>query len=136
MTQKLDRDYQRAQCVALSKTHMTCREMTTFVDMSKSSVHRALKRFEELGDFHDRRCSGRPKKLNNRNIRMLRRLVQDNRYSAREITIRLNNQLINPVCVRTVTNYLHNCSYEYKTKITKPFLNKNHQQVRLNWCLD
>ncbi|CAF1440010.1 unnamed protein product, partial [Rotaria sordida] len=37
------------------------------VGISKSSVQRALKRFEERGDFYDRPRSGRPKKLNDRN---------------------------------------------------------------------
>jgi len=137
MTQILRRDYQRAQCVALSKVGMTCREISNIVGISKSSVQRALKRYEETGGFQDRRHTGRPKKLNDRNIRMLKRIVQnDGRYSARETTIRLNNTLNNPVSIRTVINYLQQCGYEYKTKRTKPFLSKNHQKVRLKWCLD
>jgi len=43
MTQTLRRDYQRAQCVALSKVGMTCRKISIIVDISKSSVQRALK---------------------------------------------------------------------------------------------
>ena len=58
MTQELQLEYQRAQCVALSNAGFS------FIGVSKSSLQRAIKRFEEIGDFHDRRRSGRSKKLN------------------------------------------------------------------------
>ena len=65
MTQKFQREYQRVQCVALNNVGFSCREM---IEISKSSNQRAIKRFEETDDFHDRQHSGRLKKLNNRNI--------------------------------------------------------------------
>ncbi|CAF2146101.1 unnamed protein product, partial [Rotaria magnacalcarata] len=102
MTQKLRRDYQRAQCIALRNAGMTCREISTIVGIFKSSVQRALKRFEERGDIYDRPRSGRPKKLNDRSVRMLQRLTQnEGRYSSHEICIRLNNSFENPICRRT-----------------------------------
>ena len=67
---------------------------------------------------------------------MERDVQDDNRYSVREITNGLNNYLENPVSIRTVTRYVHECGYEYKTKTTKPFLTKNHQRYRLNWYLE
>ena len=76
MTQKLQREYQRTQCVALSTAGLSCREASQFTEISKSSAQRVIKRFEETGDFHDRRRSGRPKKFNDRNIRMLKRLTE------------------------------------------------------------
>ncbi|CAF0805131.1 unnamed protein product [Rotaria sordida] len=127
MTQACRRDYQRAQCVAL----------TLSLVFRNHLFQRALKRYEETGEFQDRPRAGRPKKLNERNIRMLKRLVQKGeRYSVGEIAIKLNDTLNSPVTSRTIINYLHRCRYEYKTKITKPFLNKNVKKNRLNWCLD
>ncbi|CAF1125075.1 unnamed protein product [Rotaria magnacalcarata] len=80
MTQKLQREYQRAQCVALSDAGLSCREASN----------------PETGAFHDRRRSGRPKKLNDRNVCMLKRLTEnDGRYSSRERTSKLNNSLKN-----------------------------------------
>ncbi|CAF4059967.1 unnamed protein product [Rotaria sordida] len=49
--------------------NISCREISTIIGISKSSVQRALKRYEETGEFQDRPCAGRPKKLNERNIR-------------------------------------------------------------------
>ena len=118
--QKLQREYQRAQYVALRNAGFSCREAGKVIGISKSAVQRAIKRFEETGDFHDRRRSSRPKTLNDRNIRMLKRLTENNgRYPSTETNNKLNNLLKNPVCKTTVITYLHKNSYEYKTKIKK-----------------
>ena len=136
MKQKLQREYQRAQCVALSNAGLSCRKTSQFTGISKSSVQCAIKRFEEKGDFHDRRRSGRSKKLNDRNIRMLKRLTEnDDHYSSHETTNKLNNSLKNPLCKTTVITYFHKNSYEYKTKIKKSFLTIKQKRERLNWCL-
>ncbi|CAF5095731.1 unnamed protein product, partial [Rotaria sp. Silwood1] len=39
--QKFQREYQRAQCIALGKAGMAYRIISTIVNMSKSSVQRA-----------------------------------------------------------------------------------------------
>ena len=76
-TQKLQCEYQGAQCVSLGNAGLSCREASQFTGISKSSVQHAIKHFEETGDFHDRRRSGRSKKLNDRNICMLKRLTEN-----------------------------------------------------------
>ena len=115
MTQKLQREYQRAQSVALSNAGFSCRKASKVIGISKSPVQRAIKRFEETDDFHNRLRSGRSKKLNDGNIRMLKRLTEnDGRYSSLETTNKLNNSLKNPVCKTTVIAYLHKNGYEYK----------------------
>ena len=136
MTQKLQRGYQRAQCAALTNAGFSCSEANKIIGISKSSVQRAIKHFEETSDFHDRRRSGRPKTLNDRNIYVLKRLTESNgRYSLREITNKLNNSLKNPVCNTTVITYLHKNGYGYKTKIKKPFLTIKQKKERLNGLL-
>ena len=137
MTQLIHRDYKRAQCVALRKTGMSYRDIAALVGTSKSSAERGVKSFEATGDFHDRRRSGRPKKLNDRSLRLLKHLVQQGeRYSARDLANSLNSSLEDPVCPRTVRNYLHQMAYEYRTMITKPLLSKAHKSARLEWCYE
>ena len=90
------------------------------IGISKSSVQRIIKRFEEAGDFHDRQRSDRPKKLNDRNIRMLKRLTENSaRYSSYETNNKFYNSLKNPVYKTTVITCFHKNGYEYKTKIKK-----------------
>ncbi|CAF3421956.1 unnamed protein product, partial [Rotaria sp. Silwood2] len=69
---------------------------------------------------------------------MLKPLAKDddNRSSARELMVKLNESLDKPICRRTIINYLQKCGYEYKIKIEKPFLNKENRKARLQWCLE
>lgn len=117
---------------------MSYRAIAANIGVSRASVQRALERFDETCGFQDCSRPGRPKKLNDRNVRMLKHLVQDddNRSSARELMIKLNESLEKPVCRRTVINYLAKFGYEYKVKIEKPYLNKQHRKARLDWCLE
>ena len=78
----------------MSNAGFSCREGSKVIGISKSSVQRAIKPLEETGNFYDRRRSGGPKKLNDRNIRMLKRFTENNsRYSLRETTNKINNSL-------------------------------------------
>ena len=133
MTQKITREHQRAQCIALRKVGMSYRAIATDESISRSSIQRALERLEETGDFRDRSHSGRLEKLNEGNVRMLKNLGKDddNRNSARELVVKLNESLDKPIFRRTIINYLQKCGYEYKIKIKKTFLNKEHRKARL-----
>ncbi|CAF4220132.1 unnamed protein product [Rotaria sordida] len=52
MTQKIPPEYQRAQCIALSNAGFFCREASKFIGIFKSSVRRAIKRFEETAHIN------------------------------------------------------------------------------------
>ena len=134
MAQGNVREYQRAQCIALRKTGMTYRAIGENIGISRASVQRALERFEETGGFQDRPRRGRPNKLNQRDVRMLKHLAKqdDNRSSAREIMLKINETLEKPICRRTAINYLQEHDFEFKVKIQKPFLNKQHRKARLS----
>ena len=125
MEEKNVREYQRAQYIALRKISMSYRAIGSSIGVSRASIQRALERFEKTGGFQDRSRCGRPKKLNQKNVRMLKHLDKDdeNGSSALEITIKWNESLKKPVCSRTVISYLQKCGFEYKIKIQKPFLN-------------
>ena len=107
MAQGNVREYQRAQCIALRKTGMTYRAIGENIGISRASVQRALERFEETGGFQDRPRRGRPKKLNQRDVRMLKHLAKqdDNRSSAPEIMLKINETLEKPWWVNTDTVY-------------------------------
>ncbi|CAF3323878.1 unnamed protein product [Rotaria sp. Silwood2] len=138
MIQKNVREYQRAQCIALRQTGMSYRTIGTNLGISRSSVQRALERFEEIGGFQDRHRSGRPKRLNKRQIHMLKHLIHndDNRNSIHEIMKRLNESLEKPICRRTFVNYLQQCNFQFNGKFKKLSLKKQHREARLQWCLE
>ena len=76
------------------------------------------------------------KKIPNRGVRHLKRLVKDDgRLSATKITSDLNTSLPKPVSTRTVRRYLRDLGYEYVVKIKRQWLSNKHQQQRVDWCI-
>lgn len=128
----------RAQAVALynhSKTPMSMDEIAKQLNISKKCVHTAIKKYQATGEFTDKNRSGRPKKVDERNQRYLKRLVTgDNRLSVNKITKELNRTLREPICRRTVFNYLKKLGYEYKVKLKKQWLSAKHRKQRVQWC--
>ena len=127
----------RAQAVALHEAGMNQVQIANQLKVSRCCVQNAIKKFEELGVHGDRKRSGRPRKLSDRDVRHLKRLVKgDARLSAAKITSDLNNSLPKPVTKRTVRNYLKELSYEYVVKVKKQWLSARHRQQRVAWCQD
>jgi transposase len=94
-----------------------------------------MKKFKETGSSDEKKWCGRPLKINERDIRQLKRLVKlENRLSASKITSDLNNSLSKPVTTRTVRNYLRELSYEYVVKLEKQWLSARHREQRIAWC--
>ena len=82
-------------------------------------------RNHQIGRIYQIRRSGRPKRLSDRNIRELKRLIQsDNRLSAAKITTDLNMSVFKPMSKRSMRRYLKKLGYEYAIKI------KNNGWVR------
>ncbi|CAF2016844.1 unnamed protein product [Rotaria magnacalcarata] len=125
----------RAQAVALSDAGLNQVEISRQLHISRHCVQNAIKKYKETGQYNDFPRTGRPKKIPNRGIRHLKRLVKDDgRLSAAKITSDLNASLPKPVSTRTVRRYLRDLGYEYVVKIKKQWLSNKHRQQRVNWC--
>ena len=98
-------------------------------------VRNAITKFEKYTKFDDKNRSGRPKSLSDRNIRELKRLVQDDhRLSAAKITTDLNMSLFKPMSKRTVRRYLKKLGYEYAVEIKRQWLSTKHRKARVRYC--
>ena len=67
MGRKVIKSYARAQAVGLynnSKTPMSMDEVFKRLNISKSYAFNAMKKYKETGKFVDKKCTGRPQKLN------------------------------------------------------------------------
>ena len=125
----------RAQAVALYKAGLKQVEISQQLGVSRCCVQNAIKRFEDTGSYGDKMRFGRPHKINERDIRHLKRLVKgEARLSASKITSDLNDSLPKPVTTRTVRNYIKNLSYEYVVKVKKQWLSARHRDQRVAWC--
>lgn len=125
----------RAQAVALRNAGFNQVQISQQLKVSRCCVQNAIKKFKKFGVYKDLKHTKRPKKINGRDIRHLKRLVNgDLRLSVSKITSDLNNSLTEPVSVVTVRRYLKDLGYEYVVKIKIQWLSAKHRQQRVTWC--
>lgn len=125
----------RAQVVALSAAGLNQVQISKQLNISRHCVQNAIKKYKETGNYNDLKRTGRPKKIPDRAVRHLKRLVkEDARISAAKITSDLNASLPKPVSSRTVRRYLKDLGFEYVVKVKKQWLSNRHRQQRVDWC--
>ena len=121
--------YIRAQAVPLYQSGLNLSKSWKQLQISRCCVPNAITKFDDM------KRSSRLKSLSDRNIRELKRLVQDdNRPSAAKLTTDLNMSRFKPMSKRTVHRYLKKLSYEYAVKIKKQWLSTKHRKARVQWC--
>ena len=127
--------YTRVQTVALcnnGKIPISMDEVAKQLNISKTCVFNAVKKHKETGEFVDEKCSGRPRKLGERDQCHLKWLVKgESRPSVSKITKDLNQSLSEPITSCTVFNYLKRLSYEYKVKLKKQWFSRKRDEQRV-----
>ncbi len=72
----------REKIIEMFKNNVPQRKIGRDLDISPSTVHNIIKRFKESGGISVRKGQGRKPKLNNRDLRSLRRHCIKNRHSS------------------------------------------------------
>ena len=97
----------------------------------------AVKKHKETDEFVDEKRSERLRKLGECDQRHLKRLVKGkHRLSVSKIMKDLNQSLPEPITSCTVFNYVYlkRLDYEYKVKLKKQWLDREHREQRVAWC--
>ena len=109
-----------AQAAALSDSGLNQVQISRQLNISRHCVQNTVEKYKKTRQYNDFPRTGRPKKIPNRGIRHLKRLVKDDgRLSEAKITSDLNASLPKPVSTRTVHRYLRDLGYEYVVKIKR-----------------
>ena len=94
MGKKAVSSFVRAQMVALHDVGFNQVQISKQLNISRCCVQNAINKYKHLGIYDDSKRSGRPKKLDGRDFRHLKRLVKgDARLSATKIA-----SISMPVC--------------------------------------
>ncbi len=105
------------------------------LDISPSTVHNIIKRFKESGGISVRKGQGRKPKLNNRDLRSLRRHCIKNRHSSRsDITTWAQDYFGKPLSITTIRSYIHKCQLKLSCAKRKPYVNRVQKRRRLIWA--
>ena len=105
------------------------------VNKSLSSIYRVIRKFQNSGNLENRRRSGRPRLVDEREYRRLQRLVNvDRQAPLSEITAKFNENREIAVSKKTVKRRLKEHGFSrgvYRKKVTVKAVNR---KKRLSWC--
>ncbi|KAI2658157.1 Transposable element Tc1 transposase [Labeo rohita] len=98
-------------------------------------LHNIIKRFKESGGISVCKGQGRKPKLNNSDLRSLRRHCIKNRHSSiRGITTWAQDYFGKPLSSTTIRSYIHKCQFKLYCAKRKPYVNSVQKRRRLLWA--
>ncbi len=105
------------------------------MDISPSTVHNIIKRFKESGGISVRKGQGRKPKLNNRDLRSLRRhCIKNHHSSISDITTWAQDYFGKPLSSTTIRSYIHKCQLKLYCAKRKAYVNSVQKRRRLLWA--
>ncbi|CAK9827588.1 Transposable element Tcb1 transposase [Anthophora retusa] len=116
------------QCKSLS-------EISSIVNRARSTVQSIIDRFGERKTVSNKRRSGRPRKINEYDRRLIIRKVKQNpRITAKQIATELKNNNGIDVSASTVRDYLRSSEYHGRVARKKYFVNETNRKKRLEFA--
>ncbi len=125
----------REKIIEMFKNNVPQRKIGRDLDILHSTVHNIIKRFKESGGISVRKGQGRKPKLNNRDLRSLRRHCIKNRHSSiSDITTWAQDYFGKPLSSTTIRSYIHKCQLKLYCAKRKPYVNSVQKRRRLLWA--
>ncbi len=120
----------REKIIEMFKNNVPQRKIGRNLDISPSTVHNIIKRFKEPGGISVCKGQGRKPKLNNRDLRSLRRHCIKNRHSSiSDITTWAQDYFGKPLSSTTIRSYIHKCQLKLYCAKRKPMLTVSRSAV-------
>ncbi len=120
----------REKIIEMFKNNVPQRKIGRDLDISPSTVHNIIKRFKESGGISVRKGQGRKPKLNNRDLRSLRRHCIKNPHSSiSDITTWAQDYFGKPLSSTTIRSYIHKCQLKLYCTKGSPMLTVSRSAV-------
>ncbi len=120
----------REKIIEMFKNNVPQRKIGRDLDISPSTVHNIIKRFKESGGISVRKGQGRKPKLNNRDLRSLRRHCIKNRHSSiSDITTWAQDYFGKPLSSTTIRSYIHKCQLNCTVPKGSPMLTVSRSAI-------
>ncbi|CAK9796254.1 Transposable element Tc1 transposase [Anthophora quadrimaculata] len=111
------------------------RKIGELVAKSHATIQYIVNKHKKQGTIENKRRSGRPAKLNERDDRFIVRKVKENPFrSAPTIAAELELATGKHVCPKTISNRLKEAGYLSRTARKKPYITKVNRQRRLEFA--
>ena len=113
------------QIIEMFKNNVSQRKIGRDLDILPSTVHNILKRFKESGIISVRKGQSRKPKLNNRDLRSLRRdCIKNHHSSISDITTWAQDYFSKPLSSTTIRSFIHKCQLKLYCAKRKPYVNR------------
>lgn len=110
-------------------------EISKLLNLSKSTVHTIFNNFKQSSCFESKPRSGRPKKLNRREVSFIRNEVEKNpKIHATSLAQELAERSQIVVHPRTITRALNNEGYRCRIPRKKPLISEKNRKLRLEFA--
>lgn len=128
----------KGEIIGLHKAGYSVRKIEFITGVPKSTAQDTIKKWKTTGIVRNsahRTKRGRPKKLTERDLRRLFRIVTEHNFaSLAEIKEKFEEALETAISVRTLRRYLHDIGLFSRVAVVKPLVKKEHRKKRLGWC--
>ena len=130
-------DFQRGMIVGLRRAGWTFQAIADDIGSKKNTVRDVFSKWEKEGITTVQPRPGAPKKLDDRDLRQLVRVVKKNRRAtAAEITIDFASLLGKDLSIKTIRNYLKELGFRGCAGVRKPLVTEKNRIARLEWARD
>jgi len=129
-------EFKRGQIVGARLAGAPVTRTASLCDVSTATVSRVMSAYHQEGRTTSNRINcGRKRKLSERDVRVLTRIVsKKHKTTAAQITAELNVHLNSPVSTRTVRRELHRVNIHGRAAVAKPLVTCANAKRRFQWC--
>jgi transposase len=132
---KKNRENLRVSVHSLREAGFTWGKIAKQCGKTKDAVRKIYYRVVKNNDFKDKPRSGRPRKVGERERRILTRIVAKSKHKSVEVVRKQASVHHNIVVSKdTVRRCLNQSGFVARVKMKKPILTDRHKRARLNWA--
>jgi transposase len=122
---------QKAKIVGMSDAGMTPTAIGSQLGIGRTTISAIITRSAERGTVVTAPRSGRPRMTNDRDLRELEKVLNDNpRMKMAEV----KDILTTPISTKTARRRAHEMGFNNRVAVRKPFLNETHRRCRLQFA--
>ena len=124
----------RNQAIGLLKGNYSLKSISQILDIPKSTIQYIVSRWKLYGNTDNCLRSGRPRKLQQRGLRTLKRTVKKNRWnSLKLITSEFKETLQTDISSKTVRRRLKDIGFRSCIPAKKPLISERNRKKRLSF---
>jgi transposase len=126
---------QKHQIIGLHRGGHSIRKISSLLGFPKSTVNDTVQKYKKIGSAENAKRSGRPPKLDDRDIRHLAQIMRSNHRSTASRIAQIYFEVTEiRISDRTLRKYAHRLRYYSRMTAPKPFVTELQRTYRLRWC--